>query len=245
MDAPDNQPGLRIEAQPDDTTCGPTCLHAVYAYFGQAVPLTDLIAEVPVLPSGGTLAVELARHALARGFETVVYTYNLRVFDPTWFDEGGRALGGAEKLASALVARRERTDDRKLTITCQAYIDYLAAGGDVRYRELSPQLLRELLAHGHPLLTGLSATYLYRCPRERDDAYDPIAGEPAGHFVVLQGYDWESDKVMVADPLQDNPRFDGHHYDVSVFRLIGAILLGVLTYDANLLVIAPRGGGDA
>lgn len=239
MDEPDQPPQLRIEAQPDDTTCGPTCLHAVYAYFDDAMGLEQLIAEVPVLPSGGTLAVDLARHALARGYRTVVYTYNLRVFDPTWFHDEGTAIGGPEALVGWLTARRDRTEDRKLTSTCQAYIDYLADGGDVRYRELSPPLLRELLAHGDPLLTGLSATYLYRCPRERDDAYDPIAGEPAGHFVVLRRYDWYKDTVRVADPLRDNPRFSGHHYDVSVHRLIGAILLGVLTYDANLLVIAP------
>jgi hypothetical protein len=45
---------------------------------------------------------------------------------------------------------------------------------------------------------------------------------------------------MVADPLQDNPLYGEHYYEVGVDRLVGAILLGILTYDANLLVIAPR-----
>jgi hypothetical protein len=45
--------------------------------------------------------------------------------------------------------------------------------------------------------------------------------------------------VHVADPLQDNPRYGSHYYTVGMQRLLGAILLGVLTYDANLLVLEP------
>jgi hypothetical protein len=39
--------------------------------------------------------------------------------------------------------------------------------------------------------------------------------------------------------LQDNPRFGGQYYSVGIQRLLGAVLLGALTYDANLLVIEP------
>ena len=38
---------LEILTQPDDSTCGPTCLHAVYRYFKDPVALDDVIAEVP------------------------------------------------------------------------------------------------------------------------------------------------------------------------------------------------------
>ena len=44
--------------------------------------------------------------------------------------------------------------------------------------------------------------------------------------------------MRVADPFLANPLAQGHHYDVEVNRLIRAILLGVMTYDATLLVIA-------
>ena len=77
--------GFEIRRQPDDETCGPTCLHAVYQYFGDELPLDDVTAEVPRLVRGGTLAVSLANHALRRGYRALIYTYNLSVFDPTWF----------------------------------------------------------------------------------------------------------------------------------------------------------------
>ena len=50
----------------------------------------------------------------------------------------------------------------------------------------------------------------------------------------------EERRVLVADPLQDNPRYGVHYYWVHIQRVLGAILLGVLTYDANLLVLEPR-----
>jgi len=46
--------------------------------------------------------------------------------------------------------------------------------------------------------------------------------------------------VLVADPLHDNPAFGGQYYRVDVGRLIASILLGIVTYDANLLIITPK-----
>jgi len=69
---------------------------------------------------------------------------------------------------------------------------------------------------------------------------DNISGFPSGHFVVLCGYDKEKREVLVADPYKTNPVSNDHYYMVSIARLLGAILLGILTHDANLLVIEPQ-----
>ncbi|HUG01384.1 MAG TPA: hypothetical protein VML95_05940 [Longimicrobiales bacterium] len=79
---------LEVLPQPDDTTCGPTSLHAVYRHWGVDIPLERVIDEVTPLPHGGTLAVSLACHALRHGFDATIYTYNLQIFDPTWFENG-------------------------------------------------------------------------------------------------------------------------------------------------------------
>ena len=91
-----------------------------------------------------------------------------------------------------------------------------------------------------PMIAGLSSTYLYQSAREYgpQGEYDDVRGVPGGHFVVLFGYDNESRDVRVADPWQPNPEKE-RYYEVGINRLICAILLGVLTYDANLLVISP------
>jgi len=220
--------------QPDGTTCGPTCLHAVYRFHGDDVALETVIEEVEVLPDGGTLAVLLGCHALRRGYRAHIYTYNLRVFDPTWFGPG-------IDLAAKLRAQRGAKSETKLHVATAAYLDFLELGGDVRYRDLTRSLLRDFLRHEPPILTGLSATYLYGCARESDDEYDDVGGHPTGHFVVLGGYDASTREVLVADPLHDNPGFGSSTYRVGIDHLIGAILLGIATYDANLLVIEPGG----
>jgi hypothetical protein len=226
---------LQILPQPDDATCGPTCLHAVYRYFGDELALAQVIEEVPKLPSGGTLAVLLALHALKRGYRAHMYTYNLQMFDPTWFGHPGADL--REKLRAQATAK----DDPSLHAGTRAFLEYLDLGGTVGFEELRPGLLKRHFNRGIPILTGLSATYLYRTARERgwDDQYDDVHGHPAGHFVVLSGYDSEKRAAIVADPLLRVEGKRAGHYPVGINRLICSILLGVLTYDGNLLIIEP------
>ncbi len=223
---------LEVLAQPDDTTCGPTCLHAVYRYWGEDIDLDAVVAEVESLPGGGTLAVSLACHALRRGYQAEIYTYNLKMFDPSWF------AGGVD-LVERLTAQRKHKRRQKLRVTTDAYLEYLRLGGLVRFEELRPALIRRFLKRGIPVLAGLSATYLYQCTREHEDQYDDLRGEPVGHFVILSGYNRRNREITVSDPSHDNPRFHTHRYNVRMDRLITAIALGVITYDANLLVLTP------
>ncbi|MCA9260337.1 MAG: hypothetical protein KDA61_14095 [Planctomycetales bacterium] len=255
---------LAILPQPNDTTCGPTCLHAVYAYFDDALPLDQVIAEIPSLEGGGTLAAILGCHALRRGFRATIYTYNLRVFDPTWFDttfashepdgSSGSKSTGREDLERRNARLIERIDAQlavksspRLHAASQAYRDFLTLGGEVRMEDLNSALIRRYLNRDTPILTGLSATYLYRSMREigADCRPDDIEGLPCGHFVVLAGYDKHSKLVDVADPYSANPLGDRHHYQVQLDRLVCAIMLGVLTYDANLLILEPRRKGSS
>ena len=68
----------------------------------------------------------------------------------------------------------------------RAYLDFLELGGEMRFDELTPALLKGILDRDHPVLAGLSATYLYRWTRERqldelDELVpDDIRGEPTG-----------------------------------------------------------------
>jgi len=226
---------LVVMPQPDNTTCGPTCLHAVYRYFGDHLPLEQVIDEVLALPHGGTLAVLLGCHALARGYSAEIFTYNLQVFDPTWFRS-------KDQLVGRLQAQRRVKSDPKLQLASHAYLEFLRLGGSIRYEPLSAGLLRRYLNREIPILTGLLATHLYDCAREYRDEYDDVRGEPVGHFVVLSGYDRKKREVLVSDPLHDNPRYKKRYYSVSSEHLLTSILLGIVTYDANLLIITPNRG---
>jgi hypothetical protein len=232
---------LEILAQPNDFVCGPICLHAVYRFFGDQLPPEQVIADTPMLEAGGTLGVFLGLHALRRGYRATIYSYNLDVFDPTWSQLDAAAL--SERLERQIEAKQ----DPKLRITCRAYLEYLRVGGRVLVEDLTPDLIRRPLRKGLPVLTGLSATFLYREAREHPltNAVDDVRGVPQGHFVVLCGYEPEARRVIVADPLVSNPIAPARRYSVPLDRVINSILLGVLTYDANLLVIEPGRGARA
>src|SRR3954469_12596704 len=93
---------LHVSKQPDDESCGITCLQAIYDYHAYPTSLDKLKHEIEPWQTGGTVAVNLARNALSHGFTAEIYTYNIKIFDPTW-----KALGTGE-LAGKLKQRRRK-----------------------------------------------------------------------------------------------------------------------------------------
>ena len=230
---------LEILPQPNDTSCGPTSLHSVYRYFEDPISLTQVINEVPQLENGGTLGVMLGLHALNRGYSVTIYTYNLQIFDPSWFPIKDKSI-----VIKKLLSQLEVKNSRKMKVATDAYIQFLEKGGDICFQPLSPKLIKKILSHDVPILTGLSSTFLYGTSREVGNfktEYDDIAGTPTGHFVVIADYNHAEQKVLIADPLSPNPMNDEEQfYHIDFFSLINAILLGVITYDANLLLIRKK-----
>jgi hypothetical protein len=223
--------------QPDETTCGPTCLHAIYRYWGSREPLQSIIDRMWRLEHGGTYAVYLGCDALRNGYRARIYTYNITVFDPTWF------IGPPTDIGSRLALQRGRKDDARIQRTTDGYVEFLRNGGKLRLASLSARLLGGILRQRVPILTGLSSTYLYRSARESDDGVtDDIGGHPVGHFVIIAGWDDARRRVLIVDPYQPNPYGATHEYWVGVDRVLAAILLGIVTHDANLLVIYPARG---
>lgn len=228
---------ITMLAQPDDVTCGPTCLQAIYHFYGDTISLNQVIAEVEYLETGGTLAVLLGLHAISRGYEVTINVLDLEIFDPTWFVHETNLI---EKLEAQMMYKKSR----KLQLASKAYIKFLKLGGKVISKDISSRFLKESFEKYGPVLSGLSSTYLYRCSRDLTDENDvshpdDIRGVHSGHFVVLNGYCRSSKKVLVADPYSKNPH-ETLYYEVRISRLINAILLGELTYDANLLFIKPK-----
>lgn len=238
-EAPKTYPAKKIvdiHPQPDDTSCGPTCLHAVYNFFGDRIKLHDVIAGVKSLTEGGTLAVNLGTHALKRGYSAKIYTLNLHVFDPTWFELS------REEMIERLRLRGEGKGDQKLKFAIESYIEFLGLGGEIIFRDFSTGLIKKYLYRNVPVISGLSSTFLYRSKREIGalNREDDVLGDPAGHFVVLVRYDRLKKRILLADPYKTNPIAGEQYYYVSANRLLNSILLGIVTYDANLLVIEPR-----
>ncbi len=224
-------------SQPDDVSCGTTCLRQVLSSYGDQRTSEEILAATRRNTDGGTLGVFLGLAAIELGYRVRLYTYNLRVFDPTWFDMPVPAL--RRRLRRRLSFVRGKGLRREM----RAWLDLLAEGGEIRFEELTPSLLISILRREHPLICGLSATYLYRQVRERprDNVYDDVRGEPVGHFVVVCGYRQGARGFVVCDPWPHAPFEPGGRYEVPTHRLLNAILLGDVTSDAVLLEVYPEG----
>jgi hypothetical protein len=206
-------------------------LAQVYRYYGYDKPIAHVIRETTRNPDGGTLAVYLGLAALANGFRATIHSYNLRVFDPSWRDLDPPAL------VHKLRRRLQAVESMRLQRSLEAYIDFIGRGGRVRFEQLGKKLLVRILRQRRPILCGLSATYLYQREREFRNRYDDIRGNPVGHFVVICGYHPRTDRFTVRDPSSHIPFSRSGKYSVDAERLIAAILLGDMTYDADLLVL--------
>lgn len=229
---------ITMTTQPDGVTCGPTSLHSIYQHFDDPISIQQVIKEVTSLETGGTLAVLLGNHALKRGYRVELFSYNLQVMDPTWFRAPRHIM--IKKLKQQLQHKK----NRKLQVATEAYMRFLKLGGKLYNHNLTPHLLRKYFEKKIPILVGLNSTYLYNCMREytgpnNQVINDDVKGYPCGHFVVLCGYDAKERHVVVADPYSANPVSGDNYYSVKVSRLINSIMLGIMTYDANLLIIYP------
>src|SRR5213075_3163889 len=95
--------------------------------FGDEVSLARLVSEIPMLEEGGgTLECLLGVHALRRGYRATLHTFNLRVFDPTWFTEQASI---EEKLEAQLAVRKHP----KIRLASRGYLDFLELGGRIRF----------------------------------------------------------------------------------------------------------------
>lgn len=235
-------PSVRLavprQIQPDEVTCGPSCLSAVLRFHGIDVDLDAALGATERNADGGTLAPHLGRAALSFGVGVRARPMAVQVFDPTW-----RELP-PDAMIDRLRRRTATLGDPRLVRVHQAWIAFLEAGGVVDLAgELRSAELIAALDRGNPLIAGLSVTWLYQGARERpsDNVPDDIAGSPVGHFVVITGYAGSGDTFWVVDPWPHPPFPGDEHYPVSRRRLTQAILLGDATHDAVVLEILPPG----
>ena len=92
---------LTILSQPTESTCGPTCLHAVYKFYQDFITLEEVISGVETLEDGGTLAVFLGSHAL-QGIRATIISYDLHF----------SILPGSVQILSGFKAETQITGDK-------------------------------------------------------------------------------------------------------------------------------------
>jgi hypothetical protein len=210
----------------------PDLLAQVYRFLGYERAVDEVISDTRRNADGGTLGVYLGISALRNGFRPTIYTYNLRIFDPTW-----RRLSPPE-ISGKLRERRRFVRSRRLKRAIAAYVEYLGMGCRVPVFRARCGFLVGLLQTGHPILTGFERNVpLWVRSRTQRGVRRRFAASPRGISSSCAGYYPRSDRFVVRDPSSNIPFSRNGKYTVEARRLIAAILLGDVTYDANLLVL--------
>ena len=139
---------IKILQQPDDVTCGPTSLQAVYNHLGYKISLKQLISEIEFLEDGGTLGVFLGIDALKRGFKVTLHSYNLTLLDPTWSELS------MPELKAKLELLHKAKHAPKLRKAIEAYIRFIDLGGTVAFSDLRAAMFEKYFKKGVPVPAG-------------------------------------------------------------------------------------------
>lgn len=160
---------LDIQAQPDDQTCGPSCLYSLYRHFGDTeLSLKQVIDQIEKLDHGGTL------HRGARASPRTpprLRRHHLQLPRPAPRPylvrrRRRRSRRRRRRRSPQAAAPGQGRGDARFKLATKTLIDFLELGGDLRMEDLTPALLSRYIAAGSPILTGLSSTYLYGQARE-------------------------------------------------------------------------------
>jgi len=216
----------RIEQTEEN--CGPTALTQLFHYFGINQSVDKTIEQTSMIPGLGTYDGNLGCTAIKNGFKVTITPQNWHVFDPTWLslDKAG--------LLNKLKARTAVVKDKHLDASTKGFIEFLELGGKLEFKDYSKDLLNEKLTVG-PYIVGLCSTYLYGEKRIKNGIKDDVKGDRIGHFVVVDGYNPNTDEFAIKDPWHSIPFSKDGSYKLKSDRLITAMLLGEATYDATIV----------
>lgn len=209
--------------------CGPNSLAQLLSFYGDTATPEALREQTRMIKGIGTYDGHLGLTAIQRGYAVRITPANLYAIDPTW-----QGLS-SEELVRRLRRFRKTVRERLLRISLDGYIAFLQAGGTLDFEVISRHLLVKKIQH-HPLMVGLCSTVLYgnkRPPR-------PEIRYRFGHFVVVNGYNPDSDRFSIVDPWHTIPMSKTGRYAVPSSKLIAAMYLGEATYDCTIIEIDSR-----
>jgi len=233
---------LKIERaiQPDDSSCGPTSLKMALSFFKDDKSIDEIKKHVKMFKGIGCYDSHLALGAIELGYTPIVYSFNRRIFHPSWSDLN------ADKLLEKLIEKKKKLEGekkkpdanlsqlRKDLISIEGYIELLKKGVELHLSPLSRDLILKYLKEGLPVIVALDMSYLYSAPNF-DDEFEM---EHTTHFVVIYGFDPSDNTFLIADPWYEI-KLDNKNgkYKRDTDIIINAILYADYCNDADLLII--------
>lgn len=222
--------------------CMQTATAQMLGHFNKAVTVQQIIDNVPVYVNDagekiGTSPGHLAAYLVQSGYKTVVYTFDVELFDRSWSGESpGRVI--------ELLEQRQKHIPSNSWLA--AYHDVLVdgwrlfaeSGGVFEFEQLSSKLLHDQLQKG-PFIVMVNSTYFNGVPKARYDQdknmfkSDAISGRSLTHAMTCAGY--KDGSFLVVDP--DPPKGVDHTRWVEQDHLIASIMAAQTESDNMLITV--------
>ncbi len=157
----------------------------------------------------GTWSPYIGIYAMKLGYNVEIFTYDVSLFDPTWFNLSNKSL--IKKLKIAI--KKIKDKDKKFGV--RGYIDFLREGGKLTFKIPTKKILIKFLKKKIPPMAFVNSTAYYKRKRKDFKAGKRSEfGEVGGHCIVISGY--KNGKFIVTDPNY----FKGGIYEVPEDKLI-------------------------
>ena len=201
-----------------DSTCGPSCLVAIYESLGEKVDKQTILNELNISDSDYTYLPQIARHMLKRNLEIKLISPNSYVFSPEW------AQLSREQVITELRDWIVLNAKNEWLLTAIHSLFFLEEGGTVEITDLTTELLDSHLDAGWSLLCLVEPSWLWGKRKIAKKAeYDSVRGNADGHFIVV--YDRTETEYIISDPYPTSLPGKEHTYQVDKARLITATYL--------------------
>ena len=207
--------------------CIPACLQEIFSYYKRQI-FQETILKSLDHPERGMAIVQAGFFAKDYGFEPIIITNNIVIFDPTWFNLDEK------KLAENLKLRR-RYVSKYYKYLIDLYIKYIKSGGKIKFDTIGADLLKKYLSQNIPLIMELASTFLYKKTKStQPGAFDnAFSGDIEGHGVVIAGFD--GGKFKIVDPnSKQNPYNKNGVYWIESDELLASF--GMLEGKSLLLI---------
>ena len=173
-------------------SCMPACLQQVFNYYKKSISQKEILNSLKI-PGRGMSIPRAGMYTIERGFNPIIVSNNIYIFDPAWFD-----LNKTE-LIKKLVKRKRFIDEYGQSVISD-YLAYLKAGGKIEFNTVCSDLIKKYLIQGKPIVIELASNYLYKKSKSSKQGKfdDPVRGKIDGHGVVVAGF--SKSKFKIIDP---------------------------------------------
>ncbi|MBD3362355.1 hypothetical protein GF362_01395 [Candidatus Dojkabacteria bacterium] len=225
----DNFPNIKQKA--DSSACGPSCLQAIYKYYGKDLKLKMILEDLHIDKDTSTYVSQLARHLNTNHLSTTLISSNPFVVSPDWKAKPKKVV--IKELKEWILHHFNKGKVENIWIKEALYLlFYLQEGGNLKISNITTDLIDKYLEDQNLILCCLAENWIWGKRKiSKVVEYDNIKGHVNGHFVIV--YDKNKGDYQISDPYPTSIENKEGLYAINKEELLTA----TLTWSHEILIV--------